>query len=47
MKELSEDADPEKAARETAVKITKEKIKAADTTKKKAVAAEKAGVLVK
>ena len=41
-KELAEDADRERAARETAVKTAKEKTKAADTAKKKAAAVEKA-----
>ena len=41
MKELFEDADWEKVARETVVKTAKEKIKAADTAEKKATAAEK------
>ena len=45
MKELSEDANREKAARETTVKTTKEKIKAVDTAKKKAATAEKARAL--
>ena len=40
-KELAEEADRERAARETAVKTTKEKVKAADTAEKKAAAAEK------
>ena len=43
MKELSEDADREKAAREMAVKTAKEKIKAAEN---KAAAAKKARSLV-
>ena len=47
MKELSEDSDQEKAARETIVKTAKEKIKVADTAKKKVVAAEKARALAK
>ena len=34
-KELAEEADQEREARETAVKTTKEKIKAADTAEKK------------
>ena len=42
VKELSEDADRERAAREIAVKTTKEKIKFADTAEKKAAAVEKA-----
>ena len=45
MKELSEDSDREKAARETAVKTAKEKIKAVDIAEKKAIAAEKARAL--
>ena len=45
MKELSEDSDWEKVARETVVKTAKEKIKAADTAEKKAAAAEKAKAL--
>ena len=40
-KELAEEADWEREARETAVKIAKEKIKAVDTAEKKAAAAEK------
>ena len=47
MKELAEDAEREKAARETAVKTAKEKIKAIDATEKKAAAAEKARSLAK
>ena len=46
-KELSEDADREKAARETVVKMAKEKIKVADTAKKKVAVAKKARVLAK
>ena len=42
VQELAEDADRERAARETAVKTAKEKTKAADTAKKKAAAVEKA-----
>ena len=45
LKELSEDSDWEKAIRETAVKTAKEKIKAADTAKKKAAAVKKARAL--
>ena len=45
LKELSEDSDWEKAARETAVKTAKEKIKATDNAEKKATAAEKARAL--
>ena len=45
LKELSKDADREKSVRETAVKTTKEKIKAADTAEKKATAVEKARAL--
>ena len=40
-KELVEEADWEREARETAVKIAKEKIKAADTAEKKAATTEK------
>ena len=40
-KELAEEVDWERAARETAIKTAKEKIKAADTAEKKAAAAEK------
>ena len=40
-KDLAEEADQEREARETTVKTTKEKTKAADTTEKKAAAAEK------
>ena len=47
MKELSEDSDWEKVARETVVKTAKEKIKVADTAEKKVVAAEKARALAK
>ena len=47
MKELAEDADREKVARETAVKTAKEKIKAADTAEKKVATAEKARSLAK
>ena len=45
LKELSEDFDWEKVAREMAVKIAKEKIKAADNAVKKAAAVEKARAL--
>ena len=41
-KELAEEVDWERAARETAIKTAKEKIKAADTTEKKAATTEKA-----
>ena len=40
-KELAEEVDREREARETAVKIAKEKIKAADTVEKKAASAKK------
>ena len=40
-KDLTEEADQEREARETTVKTAKEKTKAADTTEKKAAAAEK------
>ena len=40
-KELAEESDRERAARETAIKTAKEKTKAADIAKKKAAAAEK------
>ena len=40
-KELAEEADRERVARETAVKTAKEKIKVADIAEKKAAAAEK------
>ena len=40
-KDLSEEADQEREARETAVKTAKEKMKAADTVEKKAAAAKK------
>ena len=42
MKELSEDADREKDAREMAVKTAKEKIKVADSAENKAAATKKA-----
>ena len=42
MKELAEDADQEKATRETSIKIAKEKIKAVDSAEKKAAAVKKA-----
>ena len=45
LKELSEDFDWEKVAREMAVKIAKEKIKAADNAVKKVAAVEKARAL--
>ena len=45
MKELSEDFDRDKAAREIAIKVAKEKTKAFDTAEKKATAAEKARAL--
>ena len=45
LKELFEDAGQEKAAKEAAIKTTKDKIKVADTAKKRAAAAEKAKVL--
>ena len=41
VKELSEDADWERVAREIAVKTTKEKIKFVDTAEKKAATVEK------
>ena len=47
VKELAEDADWEKVARETVVKTAKEKIKAANTTEKKVAAAKKARSLAK
>ena len=40
LKELSEDSDWEKVAREMAVKIAKEKIKATDNVEKKAAREE-------
>ena len=40
-KDLAEEADQEREARETTVKTAKEKTKAADTTEKKAAIAEK------
>ena len=46
-KELAEEVDWERAARETAVKTAKEKIKAADTTEKKATAVEKNRAMAK
>ena len=46
LKELSEDAGWEKAAREAAVKTAKDKIKVVDTAEKRAATAEKAKVLV-
>ena len=45
VKELVGEADREREAWETAVKTTKEKLKAANTTKKKAAATEKNRVL--
>ena len=45
LKELSEDAGWEKAAREAAVKTAKDKIKVVDTAEKRAATAEKAKVL--
>ena len=45
LKELSEDAGWEKAAREAAVKKAKDKIKVVDTAEKRAATAEKAKVL--
>ena len=47
VKELAEDADREKVARETAVKTAKKEIKAVDTAEKKVAAAEKARSLAK
>ena len=44
-KELFEDFDREKAAREIAIKVAKEKTKAVDTVEKKATTAEKARAL--
>ena len=40
-KDLIEEADREREARETTVKTTKEKMKVADTAEKKAAAVEK------
>ena len=40
-KDIAEEANQEKEARETAVKIVKEKMKVAETAEKKAAAAEK------
>ena len=45
MKELSEDADREKAAREGATKTAKDKTKATENAEKRATAAEKAKAL--
>ena len=45
MKELSEDADWEKAAREAVAKTTKDKTKAAENAEKRAAAMEKARAL--
>ena len=45
-KELAEDVNRERVAREIAVKTAKEKIKAADTAKKKAATTEKARAMV-
>lgn len=42
MKKLSEDADLERATKEAAAKVVKEKAKAVDATKKKATTVEKA-----
>ena len=44
VKDLSEEVDREKAGREEAVKIAKDKTKAADATEKRVVAAEKSQV---
>ena len=41
VKDLAEEVDREREARETAVKTAKEKLKAADSAEKKAVVAEK------
>ena len=46
LKELSEDADREKALKEVAAATMKEKVKAVEVTEKKAAASEKARVLV-
>ena len=46
MKELSEDADWEKAAREVAAKTAKDETKAAEATEKRVTAAKKAKALV-
>ena len=43
VKELSKDVDRDKVARETVVKIAKEKIKAADTIEKKVAAQRRQG----
>ena len=45
-KDLAREADREREARETAVKTAKEKMKAAEITEKKVVAAEKNRALV-
>lgn len=45
MKDFAQDVDREKTGREAAPKSTKDKVKAVDVAKKKAVAAEKARVL--
>ena len=45
MKELSEDADPEKVAREAAAMTAKDKTKAVENAEKRAVVAEKAKAL--
>ena len=45
-KDLAREADREREARETAVKTTKEKMKAAEIAEKKVVAAEKNRALV-
>ena len=47
LKELSEDADWEKAAREAAAKIAKDKAKATEAAEKRAVTMEKAKALAK
>ena len=46
LKELSEDADREKALKEVAAATAKEKVKVAEVTEKKVAASEKARVLV-
>ena len=45
-KNLAQEVDREREARETAVKTAKEKMKVAETTEKKAAAAEKNKALV-
>ena len=45
-KDLAEEVDREREARETAVKTVKEKMKVAETAEKKAAAAEKNRALV-